>query len=181
MPKTSINKNSPDKWKQDITQSVDLYNSWFMEFAPRAFREARSGTTGRVEQALKATNNLKNISCKVLLENPEILPILRMSTCPPLARDRLKGLANASETLIKGMEDAKNPRIPPRMDKETLHRDLERICGIIRKMRDIDVFVWLNRKESATKDEIERAATIVADRLCGAVSDPIIRNAQEKR
>ena len=28
---------------------------------------------------------------------------------------------------------------------------------------------------------LARAATVVADRLCGAVSDPIIRNAQEKR
>jgi hypothetical protein len=32
-----------------------------------------------------------------------------------------------------------------------------------------------------SKSERERAASIVADRLCGAVSDPIIRNAQEKR
>lgn len=31
------------------------------------------------------------------------------------------------------------------------------------------------------KDERYRAATIIADRLCGAVADPIIRNAQEKR
>ena len=29
--------------------------------------------------------------------------------------------------------------------------------------------------------EIMRSSTIVADRLCGAVTDPIIRNAQEKR
>jgi hypothetical protein len=28
---------------------------------------------------------------------------------------------------------------------------------------------------------VERASTIVADRLCGSVADPIIRNAQEKR
>jgi hypothetical protein len=181
MPRKAINRNSPDKWKQDIIQSVDLYNSWFMEFAPRAFREARLGTTERVEQAMKATENLQNISCEVLMKNPDILQILRMSTCPPIARDRLIGLAEASGTLIKSMEDAENPRIPPRMNKEILNRDLERICGIIRKMCDLDVFVWLNRKESATKAEIVRAATIVADRLCGAVSNPIIRNVQEKR
>jgi type II restriction enzyme len=48
-------------------------------------------------------------------------------------------------------------------------------------MADPDIFVWLNRKEAETEVEIFRAATIVADRLCGAVSDPIIRNAQEKR
>ena len=29
-----INRDKPDLWKSDIIQSVDLYNSWFMEFAP---------------------------------------------------------------------------------------------------------------------------------------------------
>lgn len=32
-----------------------------------------------------------------------------------------------------------------------------------------------------SKKEIQRSATIIADRLCGAVADPIIRNAQERR
>ena len=181
MSGTTINRCSPDRWKQDIIQSVDLYNTWFMEFAPRAFRETRSGAAERVEQALKATNNLLNISCELLKSNPEVLPILRMSTCPPIARDRLIGLAGVSKTLVGSMEDKKNPRIPPRITIETLNRDLERLCGIIRKMADPDIFVWLNRQEIATDIEIARAATIVADRLCGAVSDPIIRNAQEKR
>jgi len=177
----TINRTSPDKWKQDITRSVDLYNSWFMEFAPKAFRETRLVTAERVEQALKATNNLVNISCELLKRHPEVLPILRMSTCPPIARDRLVGLAGVSKTLVGSMEDSSNPRLPPRIAIETLNNDLERICGIIRKMADPDIFVWLNRNEVATEIEISRAATIVADRLCGAVSDPIIRNAQEKR
>jgi len=91
MSQTTINRSFPDKWKQDITQSVDLYNSWFMEFAPKAFRETRLVTAERVEQALKATNNLVDISRELLKEHPEVLPILRMSTCPPIARDRLVG------------------------------------------------------------------------------------------
>lgn len=48
-------------------------------------------------------------------------------------------------------------------------------------MADPDIFVWLSRKEPPTKPEIYRASTIVADRLCGAKANPIIRNAQEKR
>jgi type II restriction enzyme len=48
-------------------------------------------------------------------------------------------------------------------------------------MADPDIFVWLGRREPPTETEIHRAATIVADRLCGAVANPIIRNAQEKR
>jgi type II restriction enzyme len=181
MPQTGINRNTPDRWKQDIIQSVDLYNSWFMEFAPRAFRETRQGTAELVGQALIATNNLVDISCEILKERPEILSILRMSTCPPIARDRLVGLAGVSKTLVGSMENAANPRIPLRLAIETINTDLGRICDIIRKMADPDIFVWLDRKESATEVEISRAATIIADRLCGAVSDPIIRNAQEKR
>jgi hypothetical protein len=181
MSGTAINRCTPDRWKQDIIQSVDLYNSWFMEFAPRAFRETRIVTAERVERALKATNNLVDISCELLKMHPEILPILRMSTCPPLARDRFIGLAGVSKTLVGRMEDSLNPRLPPRIDTERLNNDLKRISGIIKKMADPDIFVWLNREEDATEVEVSRAATIVADRLCGAVSDPIIRNAQEKR
>lgn len=48
-------------------------------------------------------------------------------------------------------------------------------------MADPDIFVWLERGDKPSKKEVERAATIVADRLCGAVTDPIIRNAQERR
>jgi len=48
-------------------------------------------------------------------------------------------------------------------------------------MLDIDIFPWLTAKRPATEVERHRASTIVADRLCGALSDPIVRNAQEKR
>jgi hypothetical protein len=177
----AINRSNPDRWKEDILQSVDLYNSWFMEFAPKAFRETRLSTAIRVEQALNATVNLTDISSELLKEHPEVLPILRMSTCPPIARDRLVGLAGVSKTLVESMEDSSNPRIPPRIAAEKIEKDLERICGIIEKMADPDMFVWLNRANPATDVEVSRAATIVADRLCGSVSDPIIRNAQETR
>ena len=48
----SINRDKPDLWKNDILQSVDLYNRWFMEFAPKAFRDTRITTACRVEKAL---------------------------------------------------------------------------------------------------------------------------------
>ena len=31
-----VNLDKPQKWKNDIAQSVDMYNAWFMEFAPDA-------------------------------------------------------------------------------------------------------------------------------------------------
>jgi len=72
--------------------------------------------------------------------------------------------------------------LPPRMATEAVDANLAGIAAIIEKMADLDIFVWLSRKNRlAKKTEIYRAATIVADRLCGAVANPIIRNAQEKR
>ena len=48
-------------------------------------------------------------------------------------------------------------------------------------MVDPDIFVWLKRGDSPSERELYRASTIIADRLCGAVANPILRNAQEKR
>ena len=36
-----VNLDKPHLWKADIGLSVDMYNDWFMRFAPAAFRETR--------------------------------------------------------------------------------------------------------------------------------------------
>lgn len=177
----AINRDKPDLWKNDISLSVDFYNDWFMNFAPQAFRDTRILTAAKVEDALIATNNLRDISPSLLKRHPDVLPILRMSTCPPIARDRLVGLSGVSPNLVKNMEDNENPRVSPRMSQQKLNEELLKLSEIIERMADPDIFVWLGRKDEVTSEERQRAATIVADRLCGAVSDPIIRNAQEKR
>lgn len=176
---TSVNRDKPNRWKADIAQSVDMYNDWFMEFAPSAFRNTRIQTTRDVKAALRSTGNMTNIQPAILRKHPEILPTLRMSACPPLAVDRLIGLARVPSGVVKRMEDVK--ALPVRMAAADIDRELAKIGAIIQRMADPDIFVWLERKEPPTKVEIHRAATIVADRLCGAVANPIIRNAQEKR
>jgi hypothetical protein len=173
-----VNCNKTHEWKADIARSVDMYNDWFMCFAPKAFRETRIQTTKDVEKTLVATDNLRNILPAVLKQHPEVLPTLRMSTCPPIAVDRLVGLAGVSKNLVGCMEEGK---IPPRMAAHELDQDLRKIGAIIQKMADPDIFVWLERGDAPQDSEFHRAATIVADRLCGAVANPIIRNAQEKR
>ena len=155
-----------------------MYNRWFMDFAPEAFRKTRIKVTTDVKEALARTDNLKKITPDVLKSHPGVLPTFRMSTCPPIAVDRLIGLAGVPGNLVKKLEGNK---IPSRMGPIELEENLVRICSIIQKMADPDLFVWINRKEPPTGEEIHRAATIVADRLCGSVSNPIIRNAQEKR
>ncbi len=175
----AANRDKPDRWKQDIVQSVDMYNDWFMRFAPEAYRKTRLQTTKDVEATLKATKNLTDVGVDLLKAKPSVLPSLRMSTCPPLAVDRLIGLSGVSGNLVKSME--KDNRLPQRMPRRGLDSDLEKIGEIIEKMADPDVFVWLERGDEPHEQELYRAATIVADRLCGAVANPIIRNAQEKR
>jgi len=79
------------------------------------------------------------------------------------------------------MEDTENPRVWPRMAADRLSDELSRIAQTINRMADPDIFVWLPEMREPTEQEVQRSATVVADRLCGAVADPIIRNAQEKR
>jgi hypothetical protein len=174
-----LNLDKPHLWKADIALSVDMYNNWFINFAPKAFRDTRIQTTKDVQATLKATNNLTNISPSMLRVNPGALPTLRMSTCPPLAVDRLIGLTSVMASLVHTMENEQ--KLPARLTKPALDSELKKIGQIIKRMADPDIFVWLGRKKSPTQTELHRAATIVADRLCGSVANPIIRNAQEKR
>lgn len=175
----AVNRDKVDLWKSDVARSVDFYNDWFMTFAPKAFRDTRIETTKQVEQALQWTDNLTNIRPETLQNYPSVLPMLRMTTCPPIARDRLVGLAGLSPNLVKSMEI--DNRVPPKMKPRELNEQLEKIGDIIEKMADPDIFVWKERGDKGSREEVHRASTIVADRLCGAVADPIIRNAQEQR
>jgi len=67
------------------------------------------------------------------------------------------------------------------MSAEYLNAQLEKIAGVIKQMLDPDIFVWLTTEAEPSKAAVHRAATIVADRLCGSIANPIIRNAQEQR
>ena len=48
-------------------------------------------------------------------------------------------------------------------------------------MVDPDIFVWLPEDRESIEQEVRRSVTVVSDRLCGAIADPIIRNAEKKR
>ncbi|MCO6438454.1 MAG: XamI family restriction endonuclease [Phycisphaerae bacterium] len=174
----AINLDKPHRWKADIAASVDMFNDWFLKFAPQAYRDSRRGAVRDVRKAFRRTGDLTTIRSTTILEAPSILQVLRMATCPPLARDRLVGLAYTSKSFVQALESG---RIPLRMKEDERRDHAARICQTITRMIDQDVAVWLERRTTANPTQRSRAATIIADRLCGAVSDPIIRNAQEKR
>jgi XamI-like restriction endonuclease len=179
-PKKSmpINADKPHLWKQDIAASVDLFNKWFLKFAPRAYRDSRVKTTKAVEATLLQTKDLTRITAEVLRAHPEGLPTLRMCGCPPLARDRLVGLSEVSKHLVWAMEKG---AVPTRVKRELLGTELSKLAATLTKLLDVDIFPWLSTGGRPTRSVRLRASTIIADRLCGAVSDPIVRNAQEKR
>lgn len=178
-----INADKPHLWKNDVERSIDFYNDWFIRFAPETYRTQRAATTVSVLEAFKKTKNLTRLLPEVLRESPELLAILRMTTAPPLARDRLMGLAHVSKSLISALEGKENvpPRLPKRLSSRQLEEELGKLCDVIAELIDDDLLPWVASQEKPSAQELDRAATVIADRMCGASSDPIIRNAQEKR
>src|SRR6266852_5805118 len=123
-----ISADKPHLWKADTRASVDQFNQWFMKFAPKAYRETRLKTVKSVESGLLLTKDLRTITPEVIKAHPAILPTLRMSTCPPLARDRLIGLADSTKNLVGTLEQGK---VPPLLSAELLGEHLGRIVYIL--------------------------------------------------
>jgi hypothetical protein len=174
-----VNNQKTQHWKKDIAESVDFYNKWFLKYAPKVYRRKRVQTTKQVEKSFEKTSNLKNISVDLLFECPQILPILRMCTAPPLARDRLTGLSQVPKNLVASMKIKE--KIPPQMPKKQACQYLKDIIELLSSIFDKDILIWLGNDKKVSKSDIHRAATVIADRLCGSLSNPIIRNAQENR
>lgn len=172
-----INADKPHLWKDDVAASVDLFNAWFLKFAPQTFRDTRAKTTELVKNALTSLDNLRSVTPDVLKKQPGVLPTLRMSTAPPIARDRLIGLAGVRPNVVSSLEEG---RLPMRMPAAQLDQHLKLICKTIQRLLDRDLFPWLEQGAKPTEMELYRASTIIADRLTGAVADPLIRNAQEQ-
>ncbi|MEK7731567.1 MAG: XamI family restriction endonuclease, partial [Planctomycetota bacterium] len=79
--------------------------------------------------------------------NPSALSTLRMCTAPPLAVDRLIGLADASKNLVGRMEDGK---LPTKLMDQSLDVELSKLCRILTKLLDRDIFQWLDAGKSPT-------------------------------
>ena len=176
-----ININRPELWKKDIAESVNYYNNWFIECAPDIYKENKTRASQSVRVTFEHTDALRNISPDILRNYPSLISVLRVSTCPPLARDRLIGLAQVPRNMVNSMESEDNPSIPTKMDESEIRQNLNRICNVILKLIDHDVFPWIKTSRDPTDDEKKRAFSIITDRLCGALSNSIIRNSQEQK
>lgn len=175
----AVNLDKPWLWNADTRQSVDYYNEWFLSYAPMAFRETRVKTVAVVEEVFAFTDNLRSLTVDVLRHQPHALEVLRMATAPPIARDRLIGLAKVSKSLVENME--KHHRVSPKMDAAQVQEELLRIIITITRLIDRDIVPWLDADNEPTALDIDRATTVIADRLGAMLTNPVIRNAQEER
>lgn len=176
----AANLDKPHLWKADVAASVDFYNAWFLRFAPETFRGQRAAQAGWTERLFAATDHLRAITAEALLKTPGLLAALRMATAPPLARDRLMGLTYVRASTVDRLEASPSDR-PGRAASEDVREEAGRIVEVLRHLLDRDLFPWLAHADTPGAEEVARAALVVADRLCGAAANPIVRNAQEKR
>lgn len=171
-----INADKPNLWKEDIQESVEQYNEWFLQAAPQAYRDTRVKIVSEVEDAFEMTSDMTQIHPSVLRRNPTILRTLRMSTAPPIARDRLIGLAYSTAGVVKTLEDGK---VPKRISNLEAH--LARICAVLTELLDLDLLDWVKSGTAPNDRQWNLAKVVIGDRLCGAIADPIVRNVQERR
>ena len=176
--KYSINWNKPERWKADVQKSVFFYNDWFLNFAPDTYISARKEAISKVESAFQKTECFNSLSIDMLKAAPETITILRLATTPPLARDRLVGLADITKNLMEKMEEG---RFPPKMNQKDIDNSLYRIIDIINRLLDTDIMPWLEGKRFPHEMDRLLATHVIGDRVCGSLSDPIIRNEQERR
>ena len=176
--KNSINKKNVDQWKTDVQKSVLYYNEWFLNYAPTTYIKSRQEAIDKVENVLQKTDCLNKLSVNMLKEVPESITILRMATTPPLARDRLVGLADIPRDFIKKLECG---ILPNKLSENQTNLILSRIIAVINKILDKDIMPWLDEKNTPNAIDRLLAKQIIGDRVCGSLADPLIRNEQEHR
>ena len=176
-PLPPVNRHNTDRWKEDSEASVDYYNDWFLRFAPPSFRKAREAAARKVAEAFSWTENGRRLDAETLCAHPSIMAVARQLTCPLLARDRLAGLAHVDSGFLKRCEEAG--------EKPLQSRDagkLAAVLSVLSQLLDKDIMPWLADATTVpSAQQRTRAALVIADRLCGSLSAPILRNAQETR
>ena len=147
-----INRDKPDIWKEDIQKSVKYYNDWFLHFAPKTYQDSRMRASETVSKVFRDTELLRAITPDYLKKNPKSVAVLRMSTCPPMARDRLKGIAEIGcGSLITNMENENKPHITK---SKTTEKDLINICKTIESLLDQELLPWLKSGEKPTDNKL---------------------------
>jgi hypothetical protein len=166
---------SETEWKSDLTLAANHYNNWFKQSCPRVFRDSRTNANEFVNRLFLKSKNLTQLDWKVLKQSPELIRVLRLMCSPPIANDRLAVLSGISSASLKTMQD-KN-KIPTSITDESLIKIMKQILELL----DSHVFDWVSSKELPNSSTLDISRAIILDRLSLSISDPRIRNMQERR
>ena len=167
-----------ERWKEDTCASVRMYNDWFLHFAPKTYIAEKKRAEKEIKAAMDQTSNFSKLCHEVLLDKPKTIFLLRMATTPPLASDRLIGLADVPAGLMKSLEEGK---LPKKMKKDDLENYLRNIIKVVSRLLDKQLMSWIESKSHPTSEQLQIAKIVLADRLCASFANPIIRNEQERR
>lgn len=173
-----IKSNSAAQWRVDVSAARAATDDWYMSTGQDAYRAARRKAIDEVRLVLRATDDLSRIEPAILREIPSVLATLRMSTAPPVARERLAALSRTGRPLMMSLEQ---DRLPARVSATELDAQLTRVCRVLEKLLDHDLFPWLDQHRPAEEAEREVAALVVADRRCESIGEPILRQAERQR
>lgn len=174
-----INANKPDRWNEDTQESILQYNEWFLNYAPQTYRSARGDCIEGVQDLLQRTDFLRKLDEAYLWDNPESLSVARMFCAPPIARDRLAGLAQVSGTVVESMECGRAARGRSRVQRQEA---ISKMIPILKRLIDTQLCTWLEKPGVVPSErDIEIASCVAGDRLCGSLTNPRIRNEQEQR
>ena len=177
---------SASTWQQDADASVAEYNAWYVQFAREAYTTARTEAANLVNQAFALTNDLTDVTPDILTRTPKIIKVLRMTSSPTWAVDRLIGISTdpaqslqggaSIETVIDNMEANKLPK-----DQRGLHSAIKKIIGHIKGRYDPTLLPWLEPPRTPTDEEWTLAIHLLTDRLAQSIANPRVRAEQESR
>lgn len=173
-----INADRLGLWRVDASAARTSADDWYVESGRMAYQAARRAMIDQVREVLALTDDLRRIEPAMLRRTPSALATLRMSTAPPIARERLAGLSRTERPLLTALEQ---DRLPARVSPSELEAQLARVCAVIGRLLDHDLFGWLDQERSVDESERAFAAMVVADRRCEAVGEQVLRQAERQR
>jgi hypothetical protein len=164
-----------EQWVPDIQRSVAEYNAWYQARAPVIYADLRVAIQSDADAALRATDQLRNVTAAVLRLNPRIITALRLAAAPPMARDRLVEMVGVPRAFVTALEEG-------RVSTRTTSSDyLEALAGFLSPVFDPVIFPWVLSGRSPLPAERAVALVVLGDRIVRSVADPAIRNEQEAR
>ena len=144
------NRHKPDLWKADIAKSVDMFNEWFLHFAPKTFRESRNAGdlrgcicfgADRVSEESEPRDACLSSGVPAGPANDD------MSTHCTRQVDRFGGGFPKPCTRAWRL----STRFRGKWLTTTLQQGLAKIAQILRRLADTDILVWLETETGAER------------------------------